>query len=675
MQKKIAGLILALSTGNALALGLGEASGQAVFGQPLRVEIPLLGAGGNMPAASCFRVRAPVAEIGNEYVLRNSRIQVVAEQGVSKLIVTSAALVREPFVAFAVTAACGFELTKDYVLLAAFPTDAAPEVALPRPAAPQAPVVAAAQVAVAPATAPSAVPAVATAGVKPVAASASGNAAAAPDDKRLRIAADTTLEALAQQKYPLQPKAREKFMRMMAQANPELTSHSGAIAAGTELQVPPGLPQRRTGPYLGEGKPAAAARPAAPEATAPAADAAPTVRTAKVQSPGKDRLVLGRGVELSEAKLMAEAERLAAVLQEQTSTQQAVADNLAKLEASYGELQKRYGQLENRLNRVESERLAEKQAPQPASFDFVELILAIAAGGALGGLLLHGYQRLRQGRGQEPRPTPATPKARFTLPWRRAKAPAAPAGEPPAAAKSRFKFPWAKPKTPEAAVVATAALAAAAVAEAAPTDAEQVPAAEPPIPAFLRKETAVEVAPAAPEPEPEAEERPSLEFSLIPEPQAAAEPVAAEAEVAADEEPAEIAAAAEPEPDALESLSLDFPLAAPAVAAASEEPALALPTVDIPQEPTATLEPLTLDFPPILAAGGDAPAPALPAENSVPASASASALDSIALDFPEIPAAETPQPETPAPAGDPHVIEFEVTAKDAAQNTLDFRKS
>ena len=40
----------------------------------------------------------------------------------------------------------------------------------------------------------------------------------------LRIEADVTLEALAMQKYPAQPKAREKFMRMMAQANPGMPS-------------------------------------------------------------------------------------------------------------------------------------------------------------------------------------------------------------------------------------------------------------------------------------------------------------------------------------------------------------------------------------------------------------------------------------------------------------------
>lgn len=547
-QEKTAALGLALLlTGNAFALGLGEATGQPVLGQPLRLEIPLLGSGGSVPAANCFSVQAPQAEIGNDFALRHARILVVGDRGGAKLVVTTANGVREPIIGFAIAAACGFGLAKDYVLLSAMPTEA-PQVAPP-------PAVAEPPGAVAPPAlkpAPAALPA-----------AAAGNL--------LRIDAAVTLEALARQKYPLQPKAREKFMRMMAQANPGLTADESLIAAGTELNVPAGLPQRRTGPYLGEAK----AAPADPAADKPAAAAPPAAKPgARTTKPGQDRLVLGAAPQTSETKLLAEAERLAGLLLEQNKAQDALLENIAKLEGNYGSLQKDFARLQERLGRIETERIAEKQAAKSLSLGFFELLLAVLAGGAGGGFMLYSYQRWQLRRTQAgiessldaietPAPLPATA---IEFPWSKHAAPATtivPAIVP--ASASATEPISAESACPETLPAASAAPEAAAASESTPVEAVVVGSSD--------------------------LDSLSLEFSLEPNTKIEEEPPATDATT-------DSAAPAAPQTASVEPLALDFPSLpvvgeAPPDAAGSPEPQTAAADGD---------EVLSLDFPPILPA-------------------------------------------------------------------------
>jgi len=608
---KTASVALALATaGNALALGLGEAVGQAVLGQPLRIEIPLLGSSGTPPAPECFRVRTPVAETSSEFVLRNARVQVVGERGSSKLIVTSSSIVREPLVAFAVAAGCGFELTKDYMLLTALAAEVPPApVTLPQPAPATAPPAAA------PSSAPVATPAVA-ASPRPAAAPATAAKASAPppNDKVLRIAGDISLEALAREKYPAQPKAREKFMRMMARANPGLSNDESIVAAGTELQIPPGLPQRRVGPYTDEAKATTKEEPAAAAVAAPAAPAAAPATPAAAARPapkpakGKDRLVLGVGTETNEARLLAEAERLTAMLMEQTKTQDTLTDSIAKMERDYADLQKRFAQIENRVVRIEAERLAEKQAPKPASFDFMELLFAVLAGGGVGGLVLFGVQRWQQRR--SPAVDAFTPEAMMAT-----TAPAAIDNE----------LPWSPAPAPAAAADVAAQAAAAA---------------------SLQQALAV----AAP--------------VVVVAPQAAA----AEATTAAA---APILESANPD-----ALSLEFSLPPPP-AETTPELAATTPAPPAPPPPQieepAAAELLSLDFPPIPAAG-NADATSTPAPAPLPdiGGSSAPSLEPLSLDFPPIPGLGETKAENP------HVVEFDAAppGKDgAAENALDFHKS
>ncbi|GEM_PF-2441866 len=603
---RIAGLALSLLTaGNALALGLGEVVGQAVLGQPLHIEIPLLGSGGNAPSPDCFRVRAPVTDIGGDFTLRNARVQVVGERGASRLIVTSGSLIREPLVAFAVAAGCGFELTKDYLLLTALPSEApTPEIALPqqspRPAAVPASEPSAAAAATPKAPTPSAAtaktlsaPVAAPRRAAPAAPRSDAPTPAASSDKILRIAADTTLEALSREKYPAQPKAREKFMRMMARANPNLAAEDAIIVAGTELQIPPKLPERRVGPYQGESK-------AAPPVAAPAAVATVAIpqRAAKTTNPAKDRLVLGAGHETNETKLLAEMERLTSLLMEQTKTQEALTESIAKLENNYGELQKRYSQLEERLIRIEAERQAEKQAPKPASFDFIELLFAVLAGGAIGGLVLHLQQRQQMRRDADAAPVPAAlAEAMATSP----------------------EMPWVQPVAAAEVARAVAEEATAAAVEAAPAPLDMIQTSATPAPEAVAAELPAPVA--------DDLDSFSLDFPLMPE-EPEQEPVtqsATETPVPAE------AASAGP----IDSLFLDFPLVLATEAAGPEEPSSVAPATSVPT-PGADHETLSLDFPEIVMAEAAKPEDAHVIEFT-PATATEDAAAQGAVDLPKLP--------------------------------------
>lgn len=356
----------------ALAIGLGNPSGAVVLGQPLRIEIPLLGAVGELPASDCFRVRPAQVPTGAGYALKAARIEVVGASGQARLLVSTTAPLREPVIEFGITVSCGFDLTKDYVLLGS------PPMMAPVAAAPALPAVPATAAAVA--APPSKVPSAAT-----------------TLEPSSQVVSDTTLAALAQRNYPLQPKAREKYVRMMSEANPELDAAT-PIGAGTQLSIPAGLPLRRIGPYRPEAKagtPAAAPAPAA-VARSTAADGVAPPRIAAL--PARDVLRLGVAPSRSPAELLAEAERLAEVLVQQTQMQDEIAESLTRLEGTFNGLKQHYVSMEARLASIEAERLAEKAAAKSRSQvnGLAELLLAVLAGGALGGLGLHAYKKRRQ---------------------------------------------------------------------------------------------------------------------------------------------------------------------------------------------------------------------------------------------------------------------------------------
>lgn len=375
--------LLLAATGSALALGLGNVSGQPILGQPLLIEIPLLGTDEGIPPLECFRIRPPSAEIESAFVLRSAQLQIQGERNHAKLILTSASALREPVIEFGLTVGCGFALSKDYLLLTAEPS----KIALPSQ----------------PITLPVLVSEESPGKLTDIPKPPKPVLPATSTDKRLRVEGDATLTKLARQRYPLQPKAREKFIRMMTQANPGQIQADGLIAAGSELQVPPGLPVRRLGAYRPQPKLAAATdqpvtQPAPPASSQTASAKKPAATSAK---PHHDLLVLGAPGQRNAAELLAEAERLTTILIEQTTAQNAAVEKITQLEDTLNALKKNIYGLENRLNAIEAERQAEKLAPKPVSLDFVELLLAVLAGGAIGGLTLHFYNRIQSRREHE----------------------------------------------------------------------------------------------------------------------------------------------------------------------------------------------------------------------------------------------------------------------------------
>ncbi|MFA6312465.1 MAG: hypothetical protein WCV99_18645 [Sterolibacterium sp.] len=426
-MKAIAGITLglvlsALTAPGALALGLGNAVGQAILGAPLRIEIALIGSEAGVPAIDCFNLRPPQAAISSTYVLRNAQLQLLGEPGRASLVVISSSPVQEPVLEFALAVGCGFGLSKDYLLLTEEPTRTAAQV-LPT-LQPAASVTQPAKALPAPATAP----------------------AGPPSGSLLRVPAALSLAALARQTYPLQPKAREKFQRMMQSANPGLESGESLIAADTELRVPPGLPVRRQG----------SRPPGSPRSQAATADSADSVNAVSPRAPAADKpagdvarsrqdlLVVGAaaGRKQNPAELLAEAERLARTLLEQTQAQDALAEKIGKLDDTLAEIKKHYVEQTNRLNQIEAERRAERLAPKPASLDFIELLLAVLAGGLIGALSLYLFNRRQLQRGIDPVPSSRSASAGMPV--------ATPdeSARPAAAAQEDFDFCLTAPSFP-----------------------------------------------------------------------------------------------------------------------------------------------------------------------------------------------------------------------------------
>ncbi|MCX7174057.1 MAG: hypothetical protein NT159_09050 [Proteobacteria bacterium] len=413
MMKAITGICLGftltvVTAGSALALGLGNAVGQAILGAPLQIEISLIGSEAGIPALDCFNLRSPQTEIASTYVLRNAQLQVLGEPGRARLVVSSSSPVQEPVVEFAVAVGCGFGLSRDYLLLAEEPG---------RIASP-----------VLPTLQPAATILEATTILPPQTKQAVAKPPAPPPGENLlRIASAHSLSALARQNYPLQPKAREKFVRMMLAANPYLKSGETLIDSDTEFRMPPGLPLRRQGSRPPGGQSTANDSAASRPHVLPLQTAVAEKLAGSVSKSRQDHLVVGAAAERNRnpAELLAEAERLAAILSEQTQAQDAVAERIGKLDNTINELKKQYIGLTDRLNRIEAERQAEKLASKPASLDFIELLLAVLAGGLMGALSLYLVNRRQLQRGAGT--TPATSAAPLITP--RAAQPASPPNE------------------------------------------------------------------------------------------------------------------------------------------------------------------------------------------------------------------------------------------------------
>ncbi|MDK9724141.1 MAG: hypothetical protein OEL88_04570 [Sterolibacteriaceae bacterium MAG5] len=375
------------------AIGLGAPSGTPTLGRPLRLEIPLLGHAGPPLAADCFQL-TPVPGSADEYYFpRRARAYVEMSQG-RPVVIVAANDVSQPVVEFRLTVTCGNSLTRDFTLLTMLPLLEAPKTAAQQPQPP----------AIRPAALPPPAP-------------AAGDL--------LRPGQDTNLEALAREKYPNQPKAREKFKRMMQAANSSLIPSGegfdlAPIPVGTELVIPKGLPERRYGPYVAPASATPRPQPAVQATTLPPAKTSTTQSAdgaPKKAPPSQDRLVLDAAAAppMSEAEASADMARLESIHAEQVKAQEALDERIVRAQEAFAEIKEYVLQTEARIRALEERN--REQERRAAEAQVWQLAAAVLVGGMLGAGLLRAYPLILARRRKEtaeiaaPAALPATPPA------------------------------------------------------------------------------------------------------------------------------------------------------------------------------------------------------------------------------------------------------------------------
>lgn len=112
------------SSGAAYALGLGELHGQPSLGEPLRLEVDILGEGKASLDPGCFRLVKP-ANGGDLPWLKKATLS-IRKGSPSVLLIRSEAPLREPITQVAVQVGCGHEFGREYMLLASPVSEASP---------------------------------------------------------------------------------------------------------------------------------------------------------------------------------------------------------------------------------------------------------------------------------------------------------------------------------------------------------------------------------------------------------------------------------------------------------------------------------------------------------------------------------------------------------------------
>lgn len=437
----------------AQALGLGPVSGDLPFGKPLRVEVPLIGTAGAVPAAECFSVVPVAGNIDDDYFPRGARIHVDAMGRGAKLVITTQNIIRQPIIEFRLSAGCTYGIARDYLLMVAAPV-ASPAQA---PTLPEPPKVSRDSLPRSPAPVAEAAPAIVAKGL--------------PDGIagiELVLDGDTTLDQLARQHYP-GPLRRERFARWVREANPRLfgagDASSQRLAAGTRLIIPATVPPRRPGDHAkAEEKVASSQAPATEARVPPPAKKKEVLAEEAAAKPGaakgaNDRLILGGGGSAKPPSLkeaVAMIDRLTGLLEQQVASQTEMAERLQKLEAGMAEMSKYVVQLETLSRQREAqwkeERRKEREEAKKREQDgLVHLLLAVLGGGVVGAGLLGVFHRLASRSNRPPEfVSPAPPAAEMGAVF--AAAPVAPS---PSTAPAPIPAPMVAAKvTPVASPVA-----------------------------------------------------------------------------------------------------------------------------------------------------------------------------------------------------------------------------
>jgi len=390
------------------ALGLGPLAGDTVIGETLVLTVPLTGTIDRPVDSECVSVRRSPDSIDPEYFPRDLAVRVDRQAGTPRLLITTQSALRQPIVEFRVSVTCGYNLSHDYVLMAA-----------PR-AEPPATAPAADGTTASSAAAPTTAPAVRSTPTEApvVVAPAVGAGGGLPDGiggRNIVLANNMTLEDLARQHFP-GPLRQQRFMRWVAEANPQY--FAGAkdlrhqqLPGGAQLVIPEGVPPRRPGDHKGAlnpiGEPNADYAGAAPRPTPRADSGAAPARPRSTGDRTKDRLVVGSGPAAKSMKeTIALVDQLTGMMEKQMNAQSAYAEKVQQLEATIGDLDRQIKGLQAEAREQDAKWQAERQAEkaareQQAEREWWQLLIAVAAGGVLGGGLLWAA-RSALGRRQEP---------------------------------------------------------------------------------------------------------------------------------------------------------------------------------------------------------------------------------------------------------------------------------
>ena len=396
------------------AVGLGPAQGAPILGEPLRLEVPLIGGFDRPVHDACITVRRSPEAIDADYFPRDLVGRLDTRSTPPRIILSGDAALRQPLVEFRITVTCGYNLARDYVLMTS-PRSERPQAA--QAAVPSAETVAAPTVV---ASRERQRPRVEGPVVAAPVAQAGGGLPDGLPGSTVTLDQEMTLEQLARQHFP-GPLRQGRFMRWVAEANPHLFAgatnlREHRLPAGTQLVVPVGVPPRRLGDHrqgvtpLGEPMPAAPPSPAASTTTAAApaatsvpehsAQAAARAEAKPAHESKKDRLVVGAsgGGARDMKETMVLVERLTAMMEEQISAQSANQDKIHQLESTVAEMTKTIARMEAESRRREAALQAELQALRAERLDddargWWQLALAVMGGGLLG-VALMWIQRL-----------------------------------------------------------------------------------------------------------------------------------------------------------------------------------------------------------------------------------------------------------------------------------------
>lgn len=400
-------LTLALATlpGLSYALGLGGLHGEAYLGEPLRVEIQLVGDSTPPLGRDCVSLQRPEQTPDDGSFPRNMTARIEPRAGSQVIVLSTPTSVAMPILEFRVALRCGFNVSREYSLLP-LPKNDGTKAAAPDPVPAPAP------------TVPS--PTSSKPATKPA------RAARIPDgidSVTYNVAADMTLEQLADQHFHNQPMRRARFKRWVIEANPGLDA-SSRLSKGQEVAIPAGIPPRRPGdrqdPVTGEflnatredspGK--VTVPPKAPAAKLPATAETTAPASGGTQAASKDQLKIGGENKPPSFRNMKEAaqiiDRLNTLLEQQLAATVSAEDKLGKLETSVSDMEQRLGKAEANMAASELRQKAALKAAQDmlqAQEEHSQWLITIAG---VGGLVLGTAITLALGLLRR-KPKPATP--------------------------------------------------------------------------------------------------------------------------------------------------------------------------------------------------------------------------------------------------------------------------